>query len=46
MSGKIISVLEGHKDSVFQVTNGLNGAVVSCGEDHTAVSHSCRKVRG
>jgi len=44
MSGKVVSTLEGHKDSVFQLTNGLDGAVVSCGEDHTAVSPFCADV--
>lgn len=37
--GKTIASLTGHKDYIYQVVASASG-IVSCGEDHTAVSLS------
>ena len=36
--GAVLGILRGHSDSVFQLAQSSSGDLISCGEDHTAVS--------
>jgi hypothetical protein len=36
----VTKLLKGHTDYVYQVVDGSEGHLISCGEDHTAVSLS------
>jgi len=38
MKGSSTGILEGHSDSVYRAILGSNDSIISCGEDHSAVS--------